>query len=69
MKDDERNQRADEFLHRVTNGVAGFGRQGTANPYACICGYEGSSQQDITEHCIASAPLDAEGTHAQVRTR
>jgi hypothetical protein len=35
----------------------------SANPYACVCGYEGSSARDLDEHLLAASPLDPEGTH------
>jgi hypothetical protein len=41
-------------------------QQGSANPYACICGYEGTSNRDLDEH-IAAAGDDED--HAPRRLR
>jgi len=41
----------------------------SANPYACICGYEGTSGPDLDEHLTAAAPLDPEGTHRPANPR
>jgi hypothetical protein len=33
-------------------------QQGSANPYACVCGYDGSSRQDLDEHIVAASDED-----------
>lgn len=44
-------------------GADATARQGSANPHACICGYEGTSRADLDAHLTAAAPLDPEGAH------
>jgi hypothetical protein len=41
-------------------------QQGSANPWHCVCGYDGSSRQDLDEHIVAAAGSDNED-HAWAR--
>jgi len=33
-------------------------RQGSANPWACVCGYDGTSARDLDEHIVAARDDD-----------
>lgn len=39
-------------------------RQGSTGKWDCICGYQGTSTQDLDEHCIAMAGADDAEDHA-----
>lgn len=41
----------------------------SANPWDCICGYPGSSEQDLDEHLTAASGLDPEGAHRPANRR